>query len=119
MYFVGMDSSSYDTDTLGVKFFTQLKHACFFPSRTVESLRDRYKRYLSCLKEGDIVKIGGWVIENGVIDAFLEFSFFFEVERMEMVRKLEKIVKIQVNYQDNEVQEVQQDNEEAKIQKIN
>ena len=102
MYFVGMDNSSFDTETLGVKFFTQLKHACFFPSRTVESLRDRYKRYLSCLKEGDIVKIGGWVVENGVVDAFLEFSFFFEVERMEMVRKLERIVKVKLSYQMNE-----------------
>ena len=64
----------------------------------MESLRDRYKRYLSCLKGSDIIKIGGWVIENGVIDAFLEFSFFFEIERMEMVRKLEKIIKVKVSY---------------------
>eukprot|EP00828_Plagiopyla_frontata_P040601 TRINITY_DN5547_c0_g1_i2.p1 TRINITY_DN5547_c0_g1~~TRINITY_DN5547_c0_g1_i2.p1 ORF type:complete len:299 (-),score=47.02 TRINITY_DN5547_c0_g1_i2:188-1084(-) len=120
MYFVGTDSSSFDSDTLGVKFFSQLKHAGFFPSRTVESLRDRYKRYLSCLKGSDIVKVGGWVIENGVLDAFLEFSFFFESERMEMVRKLEKIVKVKLSYavsdQEEGEQEEQEEQEEKKYQ---
>ena len=82
-----------------------MKHAGFFTSRTIESLRDRYKRYLSCLKGNDIIKIGGWVLENGVIDAFMEFGFFFEPERMKMIRKLEKIVKVKVSYQsDNETE---------------
>ena len=70
-----------------------------FSSRTAEALRDRYKRYLSCLTPNDITKISKWVMENGVLDGFLEFSFSFEEGKLNMVRKLERIVKVKMCYE--------------------
>lgn len=37
-------------------------------------------------------------MENGILDGFLEFSFSFEEGKLNMVRKLERIVKVKMCY---------------------
>eukprot|EP00828_Plagiopyla_frontata_P015482 TRINITY_DN2009_c0_g1_i1.p1 TRINITY_DN2009_c0_g1~~TRINITY_DN2009_c0_g1_i1.p1 ORF type:complete len:407 (+),score=39.33 TRINITY_DN2009_c0_g1_i1:99-1319(+) len=107
IYFIGADSiniENLDNDQLGPSFFKHLKRAGFFTDRTIESLRDRYRKYLSCLTSKDIVKIGSWLLENGVEKSYLEFKMNNEVKQ----KQLWKIVKYKEDENTNKEQPLPQ-----------